>query len=564
MNPVRRPDGVVSPATDATTASAARGRRGRAARRGPSRRLLIGAAGLGTAAVGAGVAARLVSSGSDDGDGAGPLTFYGAPGTFGGLDEHPAATTVDVPGFGFGPGQAAYMSTVADDGTVVIGTTPFTDDQTRPTGPTMELGVFDPAGPRFTRLVIPSTAGRTQVSSANPALRGAGGADVADVLPVPDPDGGQRLVFVSAVPFHGWDVLAEGEYPSFGQLRPGPGRGWRYERSLSFTAGELAARAAPATAALAFPDAGPLAPRTARAPASVARLPRSGHLVVAQYFGDPRTGTESGALAVLDLTGRLRAWWQYPPTAPVGIHVVVNPREVVADPTSEPDDERFVLISDCRDGAGTSQPFPIQEFSYDAAAGRIVPKSTAVRAVQDWSRMESACFDAAGNLYVARTKADGLRADLMAVYPKLDGERSLVRRAPAVGDWPSSFGIECRPEYLIPGTARGGLVRSLTTDPATGTILMVGLDGLLQAVRPAGAGERMSFSVPAVLDIGLSKLRGPSTRYVGVRRGAVDARRRDLWVPVNQMVLDGLAWPYPPFKLDQWLVRVDLRVLLGS
>jgi hypothetical protein len=28
------------------------------------------------------------------------------------------------------------------------------------------------------------------------------------------------------------------------------------------------------------------------------------------------------------------------------------------------------------------------------------------------------------------------------------------------------------------------------------------------------------------------------------------------------MVLDGLAWPYPPFKLDQWLLRVDLDTLL--
>jgi hypothetical protein len=29
-------------------------------------------------------------------------------------------------------------------------------------------------------------------------------------------------------------------------------------------------------------------------------------------------------------------------------------------------------------------------------------------------------------------------------------------------------------------------------------------------------------------------------------------------------VLDSLRWPYAPFPLDQWLVRVDLRKLLAS
>jgi len=48
-----------------------------------------------------------------------------------------------------------------------------------------------------------------------------------------------------------------------------------------------------------------------------------------------------------------------------------------------------------------------------------------------------------------------------------------------------------------------------------------------------------------------------------VRRGAVDAQRRVLWLPLNQLVLDGITWPYPPFKLDQWLARIDLRALLG-
>ncbi|MBL7497299.1 hypothetical protein I6A84_36485 [Frankia sp. CNm7] len=489
------------------------------------------------------------------------LSIFGTPGSFGRLARSSTIETVDVPGFGFGPGQSAFMATVASDGTVFIGTTPFSDDQMFPTAASMEAGIFHPDTRRFTQLMIPSSAGHFFVSNPDPTVRGVGGADVADVIVVPDPVMGERVVLVSVMPYHGWDTKVHGEFPSIGQLRRDRAGDWRYEPSLSWTAAQLAALAPPTVAASAFPTIGPTSPLSGRGPASVARLPRSGHLVIAQYFGAGGRGTKSGALLVVDLEGRTRAWWQYPPTSPLGISTVVNPREVVTDPTSEPDDERFVLISDCFSGNKVAEPFPVQEFSYSASSGQITPKSAAVRAAQDKSRMESACFDMAGNLYVARTNAHGLRADAMAVYVKAGRERSLVTAAPATADWPDYFGIECRPDYLLQETGRGGLVRSLTMDPVSGAILLTGLDGTLQVVQPAGAGHEMTFRTSAI-DTGLSQLRGPSTRYIGVRRAAVDAQRRILWLPVNQLVLDSISWPYPPFKLDQWLIRVDLDRLL--
>jgi hypothetical protein len=533
-------------------------------RRGLSRRQLTGAVGLG--AVAAGVAAACGPLSASSGPVlAGPAltTVFGPPGSLGGLSGHPTTATVEVPGFRFGAGQAAFMSAVDRDGAVIIGTTPFSDDQSMPTSTDMELGVFDPSARTFTRMVIPTTTGRETAVSDGRAFRGlVGGADVSDVLVVRAPDGGQRVLFVSASPFHDWDAATTGLYPSFGQLLL-QSDGWRYDRSLSWTADELAAKAEPWTASQAFPQVSP-APRSPRGPVSITRLPRSGHLVVAQYFGDQRGVTDNGALAVLDLDGRLRAWWQYPTVSPFGVSLVVSPREVAADPTSRPDDERFVLISDCRATNHVTQPFPIQEFSYSASSARITPKSCAVRAAQDGSRMETACFDSFGNLYVARTAADGLTAAALAVYPRLGDERSLVLRAPAIGDGAQSFGIECRPEFFVAGTDRGGLVRSLVLDPVTGAVLVVGLSGVLQAVRPAGLGARMSFPQPAVADLGLSRLRESSGRYIGVRRGAVDAARRVLWLPINQLVLDAIRWPYAPFPLDQWLARIDLRMLLGA
>jgi hypothetical protein len=559
------------------------------------RRLLVSAVGLGAAAGGGLIAGRLLSSGDASPGGlpgtrpsspvggvtSGPslpagaesplpanlLTIYGAPGTFGELGDGQSPVQItEVPGWGFGPGQAAFNSAVSADGTVFISTTPFTDDQSKLTGTDMELEIFEPEAGRFTRLVIPSSKGRTILPRFDPGYRGVGGGDTSDVLIVPGTGDGdrERVVFTSLMPFYGWDITVDGELPSIGQLRrDGRSDQWMYDPRASRTAAQLAAAAPADVAARAFPVLRPLEPRSPRGPSSIARLPRSGHLVIAQYLGTGQGGTDNGALLVIDLDGKVRAHWQYPQVRPLGVELVVNPREVVADPTSEPDDERFVLISDARGLDYSTQPFPIQEFSYSASTGTITPRSTAVRAVQDGSRMESAVFGADGTLYVARTKRDGLSAETLAVYPKLGRERGLVTRTPATGNWPvDTWGIANPPDYLVVGTDCGGLVRSVSLDPKTGAVLLAGLNGLVQSVRPAGTGSRMTFRTGQPIDVGLSRLRGPSTRYVGVRRGSVDAERRSLWLPVNQMVLDGLAWPYPPFKLDQWLLRVDLDTLL--
>jgi hypothetical protein len=543
--------------------------RSRPGRSGPSRRAILGgvAGGIAAAAAGYAVAGR-------GGHGGPALSLYGAPDSFGDLTASRALAIVGVPGWGFGPGQAAYMSAVASDGTVFIATTPFSDDQSRPTGTDMELAVFEPASGRFTRLVVASSTGRQSEPAASAALHGIGGGDVSDVVVVPGPDGGERVVFTSASPYFGWDIATYGTLPTIGQLHRADGR-WGYDEAASRDADRLAASAGEAPAAVAFPPSAPGRPRSSRGAAAIARLPRSGHLVVAQYFGTGVTAggtgggapeaTDSGALLVVDVAGTVRASWQYPAVSVFGGPVVVNPREVVADPSSAAGDERFVVVLDARTADGSVVPFPVQEFSYAAAGGVIAPRSTAVRAAQDGSRMETACFGADGTLYVARTAGDGLSAAPLAVYPKVGGERGLVRRAPAVAGWPgTAWGATCAPDHLVGAVARGGLVRSIGLDPATGTVLLVGLSGLVQALRPAGRGASMTFEVPRGLDLGLNGLRGPATHFVGVRRGCVDADRRALWVPANQLVLDDIAWPYPPFKLDQWLYRVDLRRLLAG
>ncbi|OAA21583.1 hypothetical protein UG55_10571, partial [Frankia sp. EI5c] len=167
------------------------------------RRLITAVAGLGALAAGGTAAWRLAGDdpanqpwwspdsavpGPADGSMSAPsgssrkiprglLSIFGAPGTFGDLDGSSPIGTVEVPGWGFGPGQAAYMSAVAADGTVFIATTPFTDDQSKLTGTGMELGLFEPAQPRFSRLVIPSSTGRQTQPRAELLFSGIGGGD---------------------------------------------------------------------------------------------------------------------------------------------------------------------------------------------------------------------------------------------------------------------------------------------------------------------------------------------------------------------------------------------------
>ncbi|WP_322747308.1 MULTISPECIES: hypothetical protein [unclassified Frankia] len=532
------------------------------------RRIVVGATATGLGALAATGIAKLVG-GSRRVVSSDALVLFGAPDSFGDHAERVPVATVDVPGWGFGPGQAAYMSTVTSDGTVVTATTPFSDNQAEPTGSGMELAVFEPGPVSFTRLVVPSSTGRTELPRAEPGFRGVGGADVADVTVIGS-GSDERVVFVSAVSYFGWDTAVYGQLPALGQIRrPARGRPWRYDPAGSWTTDQLAATAPPAAAASAFPREGSGGPRWSRGPAAISRLPDSGHLVIAQYFGASSLGTAQGALLVVDTAGRVRATWQYPEVRVFGVPVVVSPREVVADPTSRAGDERFVLIADCRTLDDKVVAFPIQEFSYAAGAGRrdlgtITPRSVPVRAAADDSRMETACFDANGTLYVARTRADGLRAATLAVYPKIGSERGLVSRTPAVDGWPAqSWGALNPPEYFVSGTDTGGLVRSIVLDPTSGAVVLAGLDGVVQVVRPSGRGRDMTFALGRPLDIGLGGLRRPSTRYIGVRRGAVDAHRGVMWLPVNQLVLDAIPWPYPPFKLDQWLMRVDLRALLS-
>lgn len=495
----------------------------------------------------------------------GPVArLYGRTGSFGGLASSSKLPTGEsfaaagVSGWQFGPGQSAYMSAVTADGSVVMATTPYTDNQMQPTGSDMELGIFSPAASRFQRLQVPSTRGYTKMLGPDGVT---GGGDIGDVQ-VTTVNGAERVAFVSAVPFHGWRINDWGQLPTVAMLAQSSAGTWSVDPGRNWTADSLST--ANSGSAATFPAALDAFGETyhhARGLCEMALLPRSQHLVITQYFGDETT--QQGGVIVLDSAGKLRARFQYPAVTAGGVSVKVNVREVETDPSSAVDDERFVVVCDTFAPSGTTVPFAVQEFSYRASAGTITPVSNAVLASGDGARAETTKFGADGTLYVARTQPDGMTAAPLAVYRKTNGERRLVRSAPASAGWAGRWNTVVAPDQFVSGTGTTGLVRSLSVDPTTGAVLIAGASGHLQVVRAAIPGAPLLMTRD--VDLGLNSLVDRWTRWIGFRKGSVDAARRLLWLPVPQLAnLSTCPSGCPTTALDQWLYRIDLAQLLGK
>jgi hypothetical protein len=485
------------------------------------------------------------------------VSVYGRPNSFGQLAGKAtlpggqSVSTVSVPSWGFGPGQAAYMSAVTSDGVVVMATTPYTDNQLCPTSSDMELGVFDPSAARFSRVVVPTTAGATAVNAPGSSY---GGGDIGDVQVVGS-GGSERVVFVSAAPYHGWDISRFGQLPSLGALGRGAG-GWSLNAGYSMTGDQLAATTSTVSGVISTGNGFGQTYRDARGLCEIALLPASGHVVVSQYFG-PSMEDQQGGLLVFDASGNLKASWHYPQATYHGRSVRCLVREVESDPSGRYGDERFVIVCDTFDAVtNATVPFPVQEFSYDAGTGTITPTSAPVQCSTDGSRVETTKFGLDGTLYVARTKPDGLTADRMAVYAK----GALASAAPAGTGWATSrWGAVVTPAQFVNGTQNTGLQRSLALDPVSKAILVAGVSGVLVAVQGGPGQARVTASV----DMGLDFLADRNTHMIGIRKGAVDAARRLLWLPVPQLTT-ATSYPNASYPaLDQWLYCFRLDALLG-
>ena len=90
-------------------------------------------------------------------------------------------------------------------------------------------------------------------------------------------------------------------------------------------------------------------------------------------------------------------------------------------------------------------------------------------------------------------------------------------------------------------------------------MLAATMAGALIVVRPGADGGPVAATP---INLGLDALVDRTIRWIGPRKGTVDATRGVLWLPIQQLRAPGVCTG-DPCSLDQWLMRIDLEQLLG-
>lgn len=499
--------------------------------------------------------------------------LYGRTGSFGELGSMTklpsgqSLQTIGISNWGFMPGQSEFFSALAPNGEVVLATTPQTDNQYYATGDSMNIGVFNPTQNTYRNIIVPTTKGLTK--AANP-FSPVGGASIETLLPVTV--GGQsRLAFISLVNYHGWDIDQVGEYPALGYLDLTTGS-LQYNSTLSKTAGQIYAKGGlSASACPTHINIFNQQVAGCRGLAEMGLLPRSQKFVITQYFNYPAQNEHSGRIIVMNTDGTVAASYSYPniPDGKGG-YLSINPREVVVDPTATGSLEYFSVIFDV---PGTV--FPLQEFAYNRTTNKIIPISAPILSGQKLSngtpyRFETALYDSLGNLWVTQADPNSLLGGPIVVYSKTSGYRKLENNVSCKVDasWAGAgWGKTCAPDRTVADTGDYGQTRSFIQDPTSKTVFAATLNGNLLRVKQSGSGSSLTLKALTPLTIGLDKLVDRNSKYVGIRKGVVDVKKRILWVPVVQVATpqDCPTWPgstpCTPKIMDQWLYRFNLNVI---
>jgi hypothetical protein len=505
-----------------------------------------------------------------DASGAAPRA-YGSAGSFQASPAHIDA--VEVPGWAFDPGQAAYFPAVTRDGTIFVANLPQTFNQMLPTACSMVITCFNPdqpvcddgagGGAFFSNLHIPNIAGAVAEPEECPLSHRLAsfpsGADISDLEVIEDPDveGGERVAFASA-----WgSSTGRRGFPAFGSLVKRGGlwtvdfdaRRWSDDLHRSSAAG---AAACPATS---DGDA------WCGSFSEMERLPRSGRLVIGQYA--------TPGLIVTDGHGVVLAQHTFEPlTDPTGAPVVRLPREIDVDPSSAPRDERFVVIFDSPNGRGQ----PLQEFSYDDVARTLVPTSAPVAPQsgvhpvpgKKQHQMVLAQYDTDGNLWVVHGPRVDAGALVGFVKSRTTGRREALEGACGPRDAEGKerpWGSPCSADLDAGLSGSLPLFVNLVEDTKTGTLLGVGWGGTVWRLErtPSRGGLAVTWASRADLFFDDLQPRGAG-EFRSASKGIVDDARR-LWVPVStgeQVVPAGCGFmecdPVTGARRSQYLYELDL------
>lgn len=409
----------------------------------------------------------------------GVVTFYGRAGNFGALagtgPSGQPLSRIAVPAWDFAAGRRAGPAVVAADGSVLMAGVAHNDSLIAPTSGEFVIGTFTPATRTMRTLRLSGTDGRLY-SVDSQGLRVA--PTVTGMAALPD----GRVVFAAGPPRFGAD-----EWPVFGVLGK---EGDTWVAARTWTAAQLGA-----------------------APTGVELFHGSGDIIAA----------EGESLVALRFDGpelRVVARYTYGSALPGAISAVRT------DPSSKPGAERLVVVY----GSGTAQ-----EFTYDASAGTIRPRSAPFGAGD--AGFGTGLYDHAGNLWLSRRDRD--KGGNLAVYRQ-------QRRCSA---------SPCRPDYDLLQAGKLPPIRSLVEDPATATIVAMTEGGLVVPIRPTSSPSGIDFDAGNIVDLGHKLLTTTESSRIDSSLGGFGPGGL-LWFPTAR-VRPGEAG----VALDHWLVSVDVADL---
>lgn len=465
---------------------------------------------------------------------------------------------LDTPYYNTHAGQAHLMTEVCPNGNVIVIMGSLMDNPLASTAMDCQIAFYDLSSGRVSGQNIPTelptaTVGITtshalQVLGSN----GVSGAPVCtDVLKfkrsLSSPqqittlrDGyfydGYMLVLTSGV-YTGWDLGLNGEFPmmafwapatpdNYGPVGdPSDGRILTWQQYASVFAANVLASDTVKAAGIYTSKAGTNGNYIdTHLPISMDQFPQSKHVVIAHY--NPAEGGTSGAFSVLDPSDGppdgggpshyLKATFKIPDSSGAGLagfggskFLRLSPREVICDPSSSANDERFVVVYDTYPFAGdpgsqgsitTSAPRLFQEYSYNANTKTITPKSGFINVTQDKVAADPTdatggspggpceigtfAFATDGTLFVTTQVMNSAQpgADL-AVFQKALGERKYVTLFPAASGWQSKYGANnVAPDFYVPAVGRYTPLASLNIDTQRQCIIAVGANGVLNYI----------------------------------------------------------------------------------
>ena len=388
-------------------------------------------------------------------------------------------------------GGGPWFGVALPDGvSFAFGSMTLTNNELNPTMLGTVLYIWNTVTQRLQAIPVPTSA--AVFNPPNHSTSGSSGSTIDMLRPITI-NGVNHVYAFSAFPYTGWQISVYGEPYQLLVFTETNGV-WAFDESQSMTPSQLAASSA--AGASAFPTStnsyGETYYQTFGAGTCIV-MPQSGHLVWGNYF--LQSGHNSGSLVAFDPVGRtVKAFYQYPDATDINcVPLKLVPRDLVGNPWSPLNDERFIMTPDVfvRSSGAVYSVHPLIEMSYHAEASTLTVESPPVTPYNLSGLGYSytyglAQYDASGNLWCPTHGGSGFNVfnSHELHFFEADGNTlPTLEKGGSAADWNTTqFPTTTKADFRFGGFAiTNGIEGSVNYDPSSGRMLVVSGSGVITA-----------------------------------------------------------------------------------